>query len=265
MAGQKPGGRRSGSAKQGPSGRPRPPRGRRRPARARPPQGPDRRQAEGIRTQPTGHRPVSERDRDTERWQITPGRGRRDRSDHRGQAKPRQSRWPIPPGDGAGCSARSSRRSARWADSHRHADPVPVRPRRLDLPDDRALRQHVTLVCSDKGLINCEEVTTSSRVDGVRDLPGRCARTGVLRLHGGDQFTVGLAAELACGPMAPARLRGRRHGLRPLPHLRRTRQIHAICLWCTSVHVATFLIFALLIFHAAFNWDDARRARRPHH
>jgi uncharacterized membrane protein len=32
--------------------------------------------------------------------------------------------------------------------------------------------------------------------------------------------------------------------------------IHAICLWCTSVHVATFLIFALLIFYAAFNWES---------
>ena len=33
-------------------------------------------------------------------------------------------------------------------------------------------------------------------------------------------------------------------------------QIDAICLWCTSVHVATFLIFALLVFHTSFSWDS---------
>ena len=29
-------------------------------------------------------------------------------------------------------------------------------------------------------------------------------------------------------------------------------QIGAICLWCTSVHVATFLIFALIVFYTSF-------------
>ena len=30
-------------------------------------------------------------------------------------------------------------------------------------------------------------------------------------------------------------------------------QIGAICLWCTSVHVATFLIFALIVFYTSFS------------
>jgi uncharacterized membrane protein len=39
-------------------------------------------------------------------------------------------------------------------------------------------------------------------------------------------------------------------------------QIHAICLWCTSVHVATFLIFTLLVFQAAFSWNRTDAPRR---
>jgi uncharacterized membrane protein len=39
-------------------------------------------------------------------------------------------------------------------------------------------------------------------------------------------------------------------------------EIRAICLWCTSVHVATFLIFALLVFHYTFTWESPAARNR---
>ena len=39
-------------------------------------------------------------------------------------------------------------------------------------------------------------------------------------------------------------------------------QINAICLWCTSVHVATFLIFALIVFYTSFSTSTSG-AHRP--
>jgi uncharacterized membrane protein len=39
-------------------------------------------------------------------------------------------------------------------------------------------------------------------------------------------------------------------------------QIGAICLWCTSVHVATFLIFALIVFYASLSPGGRPQAGR---
>ncbi len=119
---------------------------------------------------------------------------------------------------------------------------------------------HVTLACSDKGLVNCAEVTTSaqSMVFGV--LP-----VAVLGLA----FYVFMAAL-----NSPWVWRLQQTGSDQLSKiLRYTRlgavvvgmgfvlylvyaeliQIRAICLWCTSVHVATFLIFALIVFYTSFS------------
>jgi uncharacterized membrane protein len=114
----------------------------------------------------------------------------------------------------------------------------------------------VTLVCSGKGLINCEEVTTSpeSMLFGVIPV----ALAGLL-------FYIFMVAI-----NSPWGWR-----LQHLPVVRWLRigsvvagmafvlyliyaeliEIRAICLWCTSVHVATFLIFALLVFHYVFTWE----------
>jgi uncharacterized membrane protein len=119
---------------------------------------------------------------------------------------------------------------------------------------------HVTLACSDKGLVNCAEVTTSaqSMVFGV--LP-----VAVLGLA----FYVFMTAL-----NSPWIWRLQQTGSEQLRKiLRYTRlgaivtgmgfvlyliyaeliQIRAICLWCTSVHVATFLIFALIVFYTSFS------------
>lgn len=115
----------------------------------------------------------------------------------------------------------------------------------------------VTLVCSDKGLVNCQEVTTSpeSMIFGVIPV----ALAGLL-------FYIFMVAI-----NSPWGWR-----LQRLPVVRWLRigsvvagmafvlyliyaeliEIRAICLWCTSVHVATFLIFALLVFHYMFTWES---------
>jgi uncharacterized membrane protein len=36
--------------------------------------------------------------------------------------------------------------------------------------------------------------------------------------------------------------------------------LNAICLWCTSVHVITFLLFGLIVFSAAAGYGTARAA-----
>jgi uncharacterized membrane protein len=123
---------------------------------------------------------------------------------------------------------------------------------------------HIGLACSDKGLINCEEVTTSpeSIVFGIFPV-------AVLGLA----FYVFMVAvnspwgwRLSWPVVRWLRLGSVIVGMAFVLYLiyAEVDEIHAICLWCTSVHIATFLMFALLIFHAAFNWErpEAAASRR---
>lgn len=124
----------------------------------------------------------------------------------------------------------------------------------------------VTLACSDKGIVNCAEVTTSSQsmVFGVIPVA-----------------LIGLAYYVFMTAMnSPWVWRLQRTGSDQVSKIiRRTRlgaivagmgfvlylifveliQIGAICLWCTSVHVATFLIFALIVFYTSLS--PARQAK----
>jgi uncharacterized membrane protein len=115
----------------------------------------------------------------------------------------------------------------------------------------------ITLACSDKGLINCQEVTTSpeSIVFGIFPV-------AVLGLA----FYVFMVAvnspwgwRLKWPPVRWARFGSVIVGMAFVLYLvyAELDEIHAICLWCTSVHVATFLIFALLVFHTTFSWDKS--------
>jgi uncharacterized membrane protein len=119
---------------------------------------------------------------------------------------------------------------------------------------------HVSLICSDKGLINCEEVTTSpeSIVFGIFPV-------AVLGLA----FYVFMVAvnspwgwRLSWPAVRWLRLGSVIVGMVFVLYLiyAEVDEIHAICLWCTSVHVATFLIFALLIFYSAFHWEKPAEA-----
>lgn len=119
----------------------------------------------------------------------------------------------------------------------------------------------VSLACSDKGLVNCAKVTTStqSMVFGIFPV-------AVLGLA----FYVFMAA--INSPL------GWRMNRREVKWLRlgsvivgmgfvlyliyaEVIQIGNICLWCTSVHVATFLIFALLVYEAT-SWTSATAKAR---
>jgi uncharacterized membrane protein len=104
----------------------------------------------------------------------------------------------------------------------------------------------VSLVCSNNGAINCEKVTTSpqSMVFGIP--------VAVLGLV----FFVSMLA--LCLPrvyqrpeigLARLRLASSVVGIGFVFYLLYSELfvIHAICLWCSSVHILTFIIFCLLV------------------
>jgi uncharacterized membrane protein len=119
------------------------------------------------------------------------------------------------------------------------------------------------LACSDKGAVNCALVTTSpeSVVFGVFPV-------AVLGLA----FYVFLAAatspwawRLQYPVVAWARLASVIIGIVFVLYLIYTElfTLNAICLWCTSVHVITFLLFALIVTSAAigYGFRDPELAR----
>ena len=128
---------------------------------------------------------------------------------------------------------------------------------------------NVTLACSDKGIVNCAEVTTSSQSMVFGVLP---------------VAVIGLAYYVFMAALnSPWVWRVQQTGSDQLSKiLRYTRlgaivagmgfvlylifaeliQIGAICLWCTSVHVATFLIFALIVFYTSLSPSGRERRGR---
>jgi len=132
----------------------------------------------------------------------------------------------------------------------------------------------VALLCSDKGLVNCEEVTTSptSMLFGVFPV-------AVLGLAFYVFMTL-INSPLGWLWQAGAPRRGWSGTVqRAIPWVRlgslivgmifvlyliygELIDIGAICLWCTSVHVVTFLLFCLIVFDACFSWGRTADARR---
>jgi uncharacterized membrane protein len=111
---------------------------------------------------------------------------------------------------------------------------------------------NTTLACSDNGLVNCAAVTKSSQsmVFGVFPVA-----------------VLGLAFFVFMVPMltpwawrsqrreiAVARLASTVVGVGFILYLIYVEllQVDAICLWCTSVHIITFLLFVLVAMSAAF-------------
>ncbi len=112
-------------------------------------------------------------------------------------------------------------------------------------------------LCSDSGAINCLKVTTSAE-SYVFGIP-----VAVLGLV----FYVPMLA--LCLPaawrstnryVAPARLAAAVSGIGFACYLVYCElyEIHAICLWCTTVHSLTFLLFVSIIT----GWDQARAPAR---
>jgi uncharacterized membrane protein len=107
------------------------------------------------------------------------------------------------------------------------------------------------LFCSDKGVINCAAVTTSaqSKLFGVFPV----AELGLAFYV----FMVAITTPWAWRMRWPAvywlRLGSVVAGMLFVLYLVYVEliQLHHICLYCTGVHVVTFLLFALLVFYAA--------------
>jgi uncharacterized membrane protein len=119
----------------------------------------------------------------------------------------------------------------------------------------------VTIACSDKGVINCEKVTTSaqSMVFGVfpvavLGLAFYCFMA-VINSPFGWRFAIPAVRWLRLGSVVV--------GMGFVLYLvfAEVIQIGNICLWCTSVHVITFLIFVLLVYDAT-SWTS-QGAPRP--
>jgi uncharacterized membrane protein len=122
----------------------------------------------------------------------------------------------------------------------------------------------IRLACTDNGLVNCQAVTTSSQSVVFGIFP-----VAVLGLA---FFVFMVAVNSPWG--------WRRSGSQPAVRWARLGsvvvgmgfviyliyaeliQINAICLWCTSVHAATFLIFVLVVFHTTFAGSSAAPSAR---
>jgi len=120
----------------------------------------------------------------------------------------------------------------------------------------------VTLACPDTGLVNCAKVTTSAQ-SVFLGIP-----VAVLGLAF-FVFMVAANSPWAWRSKMPAiywaRLGSVVVGMLFVLYLVYSEivTIGNICLWCTSVHVLTFLLFALLVFYASSPANRPARAASP--
>jgi uncharacterized membrane protein len=112
----------------------------------------------------------------------------------------------------------------------------------------------IRLACSDTGLVNCQAVTTSSQsmVFGIFPVAvlGLAFFVFMLAINSPWGWRLSRSQPIAHW----ARLGSVIVGIGFVIYLVFVEliQVNAICLWCTSVHVATFLIFAVVVWNAAF-------------
>jgi uncharacterized membrane protein len=128
---------------------------------------------------------------------------------------------------------------------------------------------HVTLACSDKGLVNCAEVTTSSQsmVFGVIPVAviGLAYYVFMAALNSPWVWRLQqTGSDEVARVIRYTRLGAIVAGMGFVLYLvfAELIQIGAICLWCTSVHVATFLIFALIVFYTSLSPSSRARPGR---
>ncbi len=119
---------------------------------------------------------------------------------------------------------------------------------------------HVTLVCSSKGAINCEAVTTSaqSKLFGIP-----VALLGLLYFVGMVPWHLPAAWRSADPRIKFGRLIYGASGIGFVCYLIYAEAviIKKICLWCTAVHITTFILFFVMVFATALavpsSVDDA--------
>jgi uncharacterized membrane protein len=118
------------------------------------------------------------------------------------------------------------------------------------------------LICSEKGLINCAAVTTSpeSVVFGIFPVAVLGLAFYVLMAA----ITSPWAWRASWPVIRWVRLGSVAVGMVFVLYLIYTELItlDAICLWCTSVHVITFLLFGLIVFSAAAGYGLPEPTRR---
>jgi uncharacterized membrane protein len=117
------------------------------------------------------------------------------------------------------------------------------------------------LACSDTGLVNCSKVTTSpeSNVFGIFPVAVLGLAFFVFMLAVNSPW-----AWRAKQPLIPmARLASVLVGIVFVLYLVYTElfTLNAICLYCTAVHVITFLLFALVMYSTATRTAPAARPR----
>jgi len=118
------------------------------------------------------------------------------------------------------------------------------------------------LVCSAHGTINCEKVLTSPEAMVFGVFP-----VAVLGLAF-YVFMVAINSPWAWRSQSPviwwARVAGAVSGMGFVLYLIYVEliQVGNICLWCTSVHVITFLLFVLLVFTATLGTGTTAKAAR---
>jgi uncharacterized membrane protein len=120
----------------------------------------------------------------------------------------------------------------------------------------------VTLVCSSNGAINCEKVTTSpeSVVFGIFPV----AVLGLAFYAAMVALTTPWAWRSRLPVIGWARLAAVVTGIGFVIYLIYVElfMVDAICLWCTSVHVITFVLFCLVVTSAALWGTGQAQARR---
>jgi uncharacterized membrane protein len=118
------------------------------------------------------------------------------------------------------------------------------------------------LACSDKGLVNCAAVTTSpeSEVFGIFPV----AVLGLAFYVFMFAATSPWAWRVTWPPLRWIRFGSVAVGMAFVLYLIYTElfTLNAICLWCTSVHVITFLLFGLIVFGLAAGYGAPEAASR---
>jgi uncharacterized membrane protein len=111
----------------------------------------------------------------------------------------------------------------------------------------------VRLVCPEKGFVNCSEVTTSPQSEVFGVIP--VALIGLIFYAGMCVINFPSMWRTHWRAIAYARLAGVVGGIAMVIYLLSAElfSIHAICIYCTTVHALTFILFMLVVT----GWEDA--------
>ncbi len=122
----------------------------------------------------------------------------------------------------------------------------------------------IRLACTDNGLVNCQAVTTSSESVVFGIFPVAVLGLAFFAFMVAVNSPWGWRLSRSQPIVRWGRLASVIVGMGFVIYLIYAEliQINAICLWCTSVHVATFLIFVLVVFHTSFAGTGAQSASR---